>query len=96
MTTLNHTLYHSWTSENSCGRGCHPMHIFHPYPSKIESKKASSNHQLPKHHMDGKNRPLVTDEPVEFERQPVQKFKTLGMSPIILEESIESYLELMN
>jgi hypothetical protein len=46
--------------------------------------------------MDGKNRPLVTDEPVEFERQPVQKFKTLGMSPIILEESIESYLELMN
>jgi hypothetical protein len=38
--------------------------------------------------MIGENRQLVTDEPVEFEKEPIE-FKTAGILPIILEEFIE-------
>ena len=38
--------------------------------------------------MNGKNQPLVTDEPVSLRKNQL-KFKTSWKSPIILEESME-------
>ena len=38
--------------------------------------------------MNGENRLLVTDEPVEFEKQPVEA-QTLGKLPINSDESME-------
>ena len=38
--------------------------------------------------MNRENRPLVTDEPVGFEKQPVE-VQDLGKLPTILEESID-------
>ena len=38
--------------------------------------------------MNGENPQLVTDQPVEFENQPV-RFKTSGELPLVLEESVE-------
>ena len=38
--------------------------------------------------MNGKNRQLVTDEPVEFRNNQL-KIKTAGKLPILLEKSIE-------
>ena len=42
----------------------------------------------------GKNRRLVTDEPVEFEDNRL-KFETAGGLPIILEKSIEGASEIL-
>ena len=36
--------------------------------------------------MNGKNRPLVTDEPVEFEKQPVEVLRLQEKLQIIFEE----------
>ena len=41
--------------------------------------------------MSGDNRRLVTDEPVEFEREPVESWEASGGLPIVLEESMEEY-----
>jgi hypothetical protein len=39
--------------------------------------------------MNGENQLLITDEPVKFEKQPVEIHQVLKKSPIDLEKSME-------